>query len=80
MDDVLEEKKRENEENEETRKKGKSYVCVYGVEQALKVVEELRVKAKKELDGFEKYGESVAPLYCFVDYAVNRGFKVDVAS
>ena len=44
------------------------------------MVEELRVKAKKELDGFEKYGESVAPLYCFVDYAVDRGFKVDGAS
>ena len=44
------------------------------------MVEELRVKAKKELDGFEKYGVSVAPLYCFVDYAVDRGFKVDGAS
>ena len=28
VDDVLEEKKRENEENEETRKKGNSYVGV----------------------------------------------------
>ncbi|KAK9987644.1 hypothetical protein SO802_027883 [Lithocarpus litseifolius] len=40
----------------ETRKKGKSYVGVYGVEKTLEVAEELRVKAKKELDGFEKYG------------------------
>ena len=80
VDDILEEKKRENEENEETMKKGKSYVGVYGVEKALEVAEELRAKAKKELDGFEKYGESVAPLYSFVDYAVDRGFSVDSAS
>ncbi|KAK9987643.1 hypothetical protein SO802_027882 [Lithocarpus litseifolius] len=80
VDDVLEEKKRENEENEETMKKGKSYAGVYGVEKALEVAEELRAKAKKELDGFEKYGESVTPLYSFVDYAVDRGFSVDSAS
>jgi geranylgeranyl diphosphate synthase type II len=35
----------------------------------------LRAKAKKELDGFEKYGESVVPLYSFVDYAADRGFS-----
>jgi geranylgeranyl diphosphate synthase type II len=80
VDDVLKEKMRENEENEEIRKQGKSYVGLYGVEKALEVAEELRAKAKKELDGFEKYGESVVPLYSFVDYAVDRGFSVDGAS
>ena len=41
------------------------------------MVEELRVKAMKELDGFEKYGESVAPLLIEVlglMVQVNNGF------
>ncbi|KAJ6716995.1 HETERODIMERIC GERANYLGERANYL PYROPHOSPHATE SYNTHASE SMALL SUBUNIT CHLOROPLASTIC, partial [Salix koriyanagi] len=42
---------------------------------AIEVAEELRAKAKKELEGFEKYGESLLPLYSFVDYAADRGFS-----
>ncbi|XP_057500661.1 heterodimeric geranylgeranyl pyrophosphate synthase small subunit, chloroplastic-like [Actinidia eriantha] len=79
MDDILEErwKSEEREEDEEEKKKkGKSYVRVYGVEKAMEVAEELRAKAKGELDGFEKYGEKVLPLYSFVDYAADRGFRV----
>ncbi|KAJ0112894.1 hypothetical protein Patl1_01365 [Pistacia atlantica] len=63
------------EDEEKTKKKGKSYVAVYGVDKAMEVAEELRTKAKKELDGFEKYGEKVVPLYSFVDYLADRGFS-----
>ncbi|CAL5402320.1 unnamed protein product [Camellia sinensis] len=80
VDDVLEKKIQREETNGEKRmrkkKKGKSYVGVYGVEKAMEVAEELRGKAKRELDGFEKYGERVFPLYSFVDYAADRGFSV----
>ncbi|KAF5449039.1 hypothetical protein F2P56_029527 [Juglans regia] len=79
VDDVLEEKSRKFEETKEP-KKGKSYVGVYGVDKAMEVAEELRAKAKRELNGFEKYGESVVPLYSFVDYAADRGFSVGDAS
>ncbi|XP_047329591.1 heterodimeric geranylgeranyl pyrophosphate synthase small subunit, chloroplastic-like [Impatiens glandulifera] len=58
-------------------KKGKNYVRMYGVEKAMEVAEELRGKAKKELEGFERYGERVFPLYSFVDYAADRGFSFD---
>ncbi|OVA08880.1 Polyprenyl synthetase [Macleaya cordata] len=76
VDDVLEAKMK-REKGEEGKRRGKtSYVGVYGVDRALEMVDELRVKAKRELDGFEKYGERVAPLYSFVDYAVERGFVV----
>ncbi|KAL7237104.1 hypothetical protein ACSBR1_020218 [Camellia fascicularis] len=82
VDDVLEQKMKseerdeEEEEKKKKKKKGKSYVGVYGVEKAMEVAEELRAKAKRELDGFEKYGEKVVPLYSFVDYAADRGFSV----
>jgi geranylgeranyl diphosphate synthase type II len=77
VDDILEEKmKGEEREEEEEKKKGKSYVRKYGVEKAMEVAEDLRAKAKGELDGFEKYGERVFPLYSFVDYAADRGFSV----
>ncbi|XWS55133.1 hypothetical protein CRYUN_Cryun10bG0148700 [Craigia yunnanensis] len=75
VNDVLEAKLME-EETEKNQKKGKRYVSLYGIEKAIEVVEELRTKAKNELDGFDKYGDSVAPLYSFVDYAVDRGFNV----
>ncbi|GAA0175816.1 acyltransferase [Lithospermum erythrorhizon] len=58
------------------KKKGKSYVEAYGVEKAMEVAEELRAEAKRELEGFEKYGDKVNPLYSFVDYAVDRGFTM----
>lgn len=77
VSDVLEAKQMEKEEIEKSRKKGKNYVSVYGVEKALEVAEELRTKAKKELDGFQKYGEAVDPLYSFLDYAADRGFAID---
>ncbi|GMN19861.1 hypothetical protein TIFTF001_049956 [Ficus carica] len=73
VDDILEEKSNKGQ--------GKSYVGVYGVEKALEVAEELRDEAKKELDGFaKKYGDTVLPLYSFLDYAVDRGFSVGVSS
>ncbi|KAI4342129.1 hypothetical protein MLD38_026786 [Melastoma candidum] len=80
VDDILEEKTADSSEGTEEerngKKKGKSYVRFYGMEKATEIAEELRGKAKKELDGFEKYGEKVVPLYSFVDYAAGRGFTV----
>nr|ALT07956.1 putative geranyl diphosphate synthase small subunit type II.B [Leucosceptrum canum] len=58
------------------KKKGKSYVSVYGVEKALEVAEDLKSVAKKELDGFEKYGEKVLALHSFIDFATERGFSI----
>ncbi|OMO91941.1 Polyprenyl synthetase [Corchorus olitorius] len=76
VNDVMEAKLKDKEKTENSRKKGKSYVSLYGIEKAMEVVEELRTQAKNELDGFSKYGESVMPLYGFVDYATDRGFDV----
>lgn len=77
VDDILEEKSKGKEDNErKKKKKDKSYVRLYGIEKAMEVAEELRTKAKKELEGFEKYNEAAIPLYSFVDYAVDRGFSV----
>ena len=73
VDDILKEKQKT--EGEAKRRK-KSYVSVYGLEKAKEVAENLRAQARKELDGFEKYGEKVLPLYSFVDYAADRGFSV----
>lgn len=79
VDDILEEQMLKSQGNDEkVKKKGKSYVAVYGVDKAMEVAEELRAKAKMELDGFEKYGDKVMPLYSFVDYAADRSFSVDV--
>nr|QIQ55971.1 geranyl-diphosphate synthase small subunit type II [Nepeta rtanjensis] len=64
----------QSEEKEKEKSKSKSYVSVYGVEKAVEVAEDLRSQAKKELDGLEKYGDKVLPLYSFVDYAVDRDF------
>ncbi|KAM7475188.1 hypothetical protein LguiB_022431 [Lonicera macranthoides] len=76
VDDILEERMEKGVEKDEKKKShGKSYVSVYGVEKAIEVAEDLRVKAKRELDGFEKYGERVTPLYSFIDYAADRGFN-----
>nr|ASQ40930.1 geranyl pyrophosphate synthase small subunit type II [Pelargonium graveolens] len=75
VDDVLKAKMAKTEEGDK-KESGKNYVRLYGVEKALEVAEDLRAKAKQELDGFEKYGESVLPLYSFVDYAADRGFNV----
>ncbi|KAK4437591.1 Heterodimeric geranylgeranyl pyrophosphate synthase small subunit, chloroplastic [Sesamum alatum] len=75
VDDILE-AKTETEKDGKLKKKGKSYVSVYGVEKAMKVAEDLRWQAKKELDGLEKYGEKVLPLYSFLDYAADRGFSL----
>nr|APX64489.1 geranyl diphosphate synthase small subunit II [Phalaenopsis bellina] len=55
-----------------------SVVRALGKGRAMEIVEELREKAKEELKGFgDKYGERVLPLYSFVDYAVDRGFKLE---
>ncbi|KAK9070859.1 hypothetical protein SSX86_009427 [Deinandra increscens subsp. villosa] len=79
VDDVLEAKSSKtniaDDEKQPEGKKGKSYVGVYGVEKAVKVAEDLKAEAKKALEGFEKYGDKVLPLYSFVDYATDRGFS-----
>lgn len=75
VDDVIEERTKTGDKDEKPQKEGKSYVAVYGVEKAIEVAEDLRAKAKRELDGFEKYGEKVLPLYSFVDYAADRSFS-----
>ncbi|GAB4838587.1 hypothetical protein Ancab_028133 [Ancistrocladus abbreviatus] len=74
VDDILEAKMNGEKGNE--GKKAKSYVSIYGVDKAAEVAEDLRVQANRELDGLEKYGEKVLPLYSFVDYAADRGFSV----
>ncbi|OIW00734.1 hypothetical protein TanjilG_09703 [Lupinus angustifolius] len=74
-DDILEERIK-TEGGNDSKNKSKSYVKIYGVEKAVEVAEELRAKAKEELDGFEEYGERVLPLYSFVDYAIDRSFSV----
>nr|AKJ26302.1 chloroplast heterodimeric geranylgeranyl pyrophosphate synthase small subunit [Paeonia lactiflora] len=78
VDDVLKEKEEieGGKAEEKKKKKGKSYVGTYGVEKAMEVAEDLRAKAKSALDGFDKYGETVAPLYSFVDFAADRGFRI----
>ncbi|XVE67214.1 hypothetical protein DITRI_Ditri08aG0142200 [Diplodiscus trichospermus] len=74
--DVLQAKLLEKEETEKNQKKHKGYVSLYGVDKAIEIVEELQTKAKNELEGFDKYDDRVAPLYSFIDYAVDRGFNV----
>ncbi|KAL6514493.1 hypothetical protein OROGR_020072 [Orobanche gracilis] len=76
VDDILEAKTDEKGKGAENRKKGKSYVSVYGVDKAMEVAEELRLQAKRELDALKKYGDQVLPLSSFVDYAVDRGFSL----
>ncbi|CAH8344467.1 unnamed protein product [Eruca vesicaria subsp. sativa] len=57
---------------DDKNKKKKSYA---GTERAMEMAQELSVKAKKELQVFDKYGDtSVAPFYSFVDYAAHRHF------
>ncbi|KAI7745470.1 hypothetical protein M8C21_010486 [Ambrosia artemisiifolia] len=79
VDDMLEAKsskpKPVDAEKLVEEKKEKSYVSAYGIEKALKVAEGLRAEAKNALEGFEKYGEKVLPLYSFVDYAADRSFS-----
>ncbi|GAB2219506.1 hypothetical protein Droror1_Dr00007142 [Drosera rotundifolia] len=81
VDDILEEKAGADNKSEDRKtQKGKSYVSVYGVDKAMEVAEYLRAQAKRELDGLEKYGEKVIPLYGFVDYAAERGFTFGESS
>ncbi|QCD83653.1 heterodimeric geranylgeranyl pyrophosphate synthase small subunit, chloroplastic [Vigna unguiculata] len=75
VDDILEDRLK-SEGGVDRKNKGKSYAEVNGVEKAIEKAEELRETAKEELDGFEKYGERVFPLYSFVDYAFDRSFSV----
>ncbi|KAL9231868.1 hypothetical protein vseg_007034 [Gypsophila vaccaria] len=76
IDDILKEKTAVEKREDGKKKRAKSYVSVYGVEKAMEVAKDLRAQAKKELDGFVKYGEKVTPLYSFVDYAADRGFSI----
>ncbi|KAH0940382.1 hypothetical protein HID58_000019 [Brassica napus] len=66
-------------DDDKKKKKKKSYAGVFGSERAMEMADELSVKAKKELQVFDKYGDaSVAPLYSFVDYAAHRDFLLHV--
>ncbi|KAI4297815.1 hypothetical protein L6164_037680 [Bauhinia variegata] len=76
VNDIVKEKTLKTEKGEERKQKEKNYVEIYGIEKAEEVAEELEAKAKEELDGFDKYGERVLPLYSFVDYAADRNFSV----
>ncbi|XP_071921036.1 heterodimeric geranylgeranyl pyrophosphate synthase small subunit, chloroplastic-like [Coffea arabica] len=67
----------ETRDKDEDKRRSKSYVGVYGVEKAMEVAEHLKAEAKKALEGLEKYGEKLLPLYSFVDYADDRGFSLD---
>ena len=75
VDDIQEERLKA-EGGGDGKNRGKSYTELNGVEKATEKAEELREMAKEELDGFEKYGERVFPLYSFVDYAFDRSFNV----
>ncbi|MFS7959338.1 putative transferase [Helianthus anomalus] len=78
VDELLEAKSSKNKlvaTEKLVKEKEKSYVGAYGVEEAMKVAEGLRAEAKTALEGFEKYGEKVLPLYSFVDYAADRSFS-----
>lgn len=76
VDDVLMEGEGGNGRSGKMRSNA-SVVRAMGMERSMEIVEELRGKAKEELKVFgEKYGERVLPLYSFVDYAVERDFKV----
>ncbi|XP_021753003.1 heterodimeric geranylgeranyl pyrophosphate synthase small subunit, chloroplastic-like [Chenopodium quinoa] len=76
VDDILKERAKTEKSEGGTKRRGKNYVSVYGLDKAKEVAEDLRSQAKKELDGFENYGDKVIPLYSFVDYAADRGFSV----
>lgn len=39
---------------------------------AMEIAEQLKSRAKKELNAFQKYGDKVLPLHSFVDYAAER--------
>ncbi|KAF5793889.1 putative transferase [Helianthus annuus] len=78
VDDLLEAKSSKNKlvaAEKLVKENNKSYVGAYGVEEAMEVAEALRAEAKTALEGFEKYGEKVLPLYSFVDYAADRSFS-----
>ncbi|XP_054778040.1 heterodimeric geranylgeranyl pyrophosphate synthase small subunit, chloroplastic-like [Prosopis cineraria] len=76
VNDILRTKTKSEKEGER-KNRGKSYVEIYGIDKATELAEELKAKAKAELDGFpQKYQERVFPLYGFVDYAVDRSFSV----
>ena len=75
VNDILKEKSKAREVDE-SKRRGKSYVEVYGLKKAVELADELGAKAKAELDGFDRYGEQVFPLYSFVDYAFDRDFSV----
>jgi geranylgeranyl diphosphate synthase type II len=72
-DDILEEEAL-LEGNGVIRKNKTSYPRAYGLEKAREIAETLRSNAKMELSGFDR-GKS-APLYSFVDYAIDRSFDV----
>lgn len=77
VEDILKlEKEKKEGVGMKKKKKNSSFAKAFGVEKALQKAEELRVMAKKELNGFEKYGDKLDPLISFVDYAVDRSFTI----
>ncbi|ESQ53087.1 hypothetical protein EUTSA_v10025662mg [Eutrema salsugineum] len=63
------------DDDDNKKKKKKNYAGLFGAERAMEMAEELSVKAKKELQVFDKFA-AVAPLYSFVDYAAHRDFPL----
>lgn len=74
VDDILEEEALLEGNGGVIKKNKTSYPRAYGLEKAREIAETLRSNAKMELSGFDK-GKS-APLYSFVDYAIDRSFDV----
>ncbi|KAG6536220.1 hypothetical protein ZIOFF_001270 [Zingiber officinale] len=73
VDDVL----MESNDNTGKMRSNVSIIKVVRMDCRLELVEEVRAKAKKELEKFkDKYGEKVLPLYSFVDYAIESCFMV----
>eukprot|EP01018_Ginkgo_biloba_P009635 Gb_26834 [translate_table: standard] len=70
VDDILEEEAILQGDVGVVKKNKASYPRAFGLEKAREVAETLRLNAKIELSGFD--GSKAAPLYSFVDYAVDR--------
>lgn len=74
VDDILEEEAILEGNGGYMKKNKASYPRAYGLERAKEIAETLRSNAKAELSYFDR--AKAAPLYSFVDYAVDRSFDV----
>ncbi|TKY58175.1 Heterodimeric geranylgeranyl pyrophosphate synthase small subunit [Spatholobus suberectus] len=72
VDDILEERLKAKGGSD---KKIREKLCkgLWSGKRNKKKAKELIAKAKEELDGFEKYGEPIFPIYIFVDYSIEKG-------